>query len=486
MSTHANNGPASKKLEYNHEEFTNRDKEKEWLAEKIRQAQNGISIHQPLVNLWGVSGIGKTWLLKEIAYLYQFNPEAATLAEKPTCSAYFDFEDRDDLTITEVLLDLTQQFTAVLPEDFLKRQASPEITTTDEIDSFVGALQQLAQKVVPILLFDTTEKLSEEFWLLFEQKVLEPLLATNQILVIIAGRQRTPRWRRVEVRRRAASSAESRVVAFKDEDIQKQLAKINISVPLELADQLFILSGGSPFLAQQIAVFLQQQTDKELGVADVTRHKKQLRNILDEYKAYVLKDIKENRDELLSYLEALSVLRFYRTEALRYMIQANHLMANQPTDVQLLTILRELSSMTEVVWWEDSKNGYITAPVLRRIINQLWRMEDGETQFIDRHQQALDLYWSWVDQYPENRAIYLVEICYHQASMDQVEHPGAASLTDLEKVVEMAKRLELDKRVIVFEKLGRDEELQQILTPESYQELIDEIEKTLIEEPVAA
>ncbi|MCZ7672534.1 MAG: hypothetical protein M5U34_38090 [Chloroflexi bacterium] len=315
---------------------------------------------------------------------------------------------------------------------------------------------------------------------------MEPLLATNQILVIIAGRQRTPRWRRVEVRRRAASSAESRVVAFKDEDIQKQLAKINISVPLELADQLFILSGGSPFLAQQIAVFLQQQTDKELGVADVTRHKKRLRNILDEYKAYVLKDIKENRDELLSYLEALSVLRFYRTEALRYMIQANHLMANQPTDVQLLTILRELSSMTEVVWWEDSKNGYITAPVLRRIINQLWRMEDGETQFIDRHQQALDLYWSWVDQYPENRAIYLVEICYHQASMDQVEHPGADSLTDLEKVVEMAKRLELDKRVIVFEKLGRDEELQQILTPESYQELIDEIEKTLIEEPVAA
>ncbi|MCZ7672535.1 MAG: hypothetical protein M5U34_38095 [Chloroflexi bacterium] len=82
MSTHANNGPASKKLEYNHEEFTNRDKEKEWLAEKIRQAQNGISIHQPLVNLWGVSGIGKTWLLKEIAYLYQFNPEKRLRLQK--------------------------------------------------------------------------------------------------------------------------------------------------------------------------------------------------------------------------------------------------------------------------------------------------------------------------------------------------------------------------------------------------------------------
>lgn len=475
MSTNATGGPElTPKMEFNPEKFVNHQAELEFLATKINQAQMGTNIQHPLVNLWGISGIGKTWLLKYTEYIHRYDLSKTILGEKPVCAVYFDFERGSDWEVTAVLRELALQFQSKLPEPFSTEQPWTEIAKDGDTDLFVKTLKKLAQKVVLILLLDTTEKLPGEFWTSFEEDVLEPLLITNQIIVVIAGRRRTPRWRRVEVRRRAAPSADGQVEAFKETDIQKQLSKIDIAVSDALAAQLFALSGGNPQLIHQIGSFLRQQTDETPKSIDIDAYQDQLKGILNTYKIHVLSDIGEAREQKLAQLEALSVLRFYRTEALRYMLQVNQLKPSQPADVQLLSILRQLDETTEIVWWEDSKNGYITAPVLRKVINQLWLLED-EKLFIARHQQALDLYWHWVEQYPENRPIYLVEICYHQASIDRLKRPDAALLTDLAKVVAYAERLEMDKFVILLNKLQQDIELQQILPPEQYQELITKI-----------
>lgn len=486
MNTDATGGPElPPKMEFNHEKFVNRQTELELLAAKINQAKLGLNVQQPLVNLWGISGIGKTWLLKYMEYTHSYGLSEMIPGEKPVCAVYFDFERGADWEITAVLRELAEKFQNKLPEPFSTEQLWTEIANDGDADLFVKTLKQLAQNVVPFLLLDTTEKLPTEFWTTLEQDVLEPLLTTNQIIVVIAGRRRTPRWRRVEVRRRAAPSADCQVEAFKETDIQKQLSKIDIAVSDALAAQLFALSGGNPQLIYQISDFIQRQTERTPELADVDIYQNQLREILTNYKTNVLSDIGEAREQKLAQLEALSVLRFYRTEALRYMLHVNQLKPSQPADVQLLSILRQLDETTEIVWWEDSKNGYITAPVLRKVINQLWRLED-EKLFIARHQRALDLYWQWVEQYPENRPIYLVEICYHQASIDQAQKPGVSALSNLEKILETAQRLEVDKRLILPEKLKKDDELQQLLSPATFQELIEQIEAIMQTEPVAA
>jgi hypothetical protein len=111
---------------------------------------------------------------------------------------------------------------------------------------------------------------------------------------------------------------------------------------------------------------------------------------------------------------------------------------------------------------------------------------EDENLFTNRHQQALDLYWYWVEQYPENRPIYLVEICYHQASIDCIKHPDAASLTDLARIIAFAERLEMDKFVILSNKLQQDIELQQILPTGLFQELITKIAQIEKQEALVA
>lgn len=486
MNTNTTSGPElAYKMEFDPEKFANRQTEIELLAARISQAKIGVNVQQPLVNLWGISGIGKTWLLNYAEYIYSCDLSDVIPGEKPVCAIYFDFERRADWEVMAVLRELAERFQSKLPESLSTGQSWVEIAKDGHVELFVNTLRQLAKKVVPVLLFDTTEKLPAEFWTSFEQDVLEPLLITNQIVVVIAGRRRAPRWRRVEVRRRAAPSADCQVEAFKQADIQKQLSKIDMIVSVELAEQLFALSGGNPQLIHQVGGFLRRQTERTPESADVVTYQEQLKEILIAYKTNVLSDIEEAKEQKFEQLEALSVLRFYRTEALRYMLQVNQLKPNQPADVQLLFILRQLDETTEIVWWEDSKNGYITAPVLRKVMNQLWRLED-ENLFITRHQQALDLYWYWVEQYPENRPIYLVEICYHQASIDRIKHPDAASLTDLARIIAFAERLEMDKFVILSNRLQQDRELQQILPTGLFQELTTKIEQMQKQEALVA
>ena len=110
MSTNEQNGSILDKVDFKPELFANRIDEIKFLDKKIKQAQQGLMVTQPLVNIWGISGIGKTWLLQEIAHEYQFDPDAAGLGEKPASAIYYDFEaaaeEMPDLTAVAQALRL--------------------------------------------------------------------------------------------------------------------------------------------------------------------------------------------------------------------------------------------------------------------------------------------------------------------------------------------------------------------------------------------
>lgn len=449
------------KPDYQPDLFVNRDQEVSLVENKVEQGRLGISIREPLVNFWGVGGNGKTWLLHHIRNLYRYQSDLFSTSDRPTFTVYFDLEEikadsTDQLAsfIASYTAQLQKELIDQLPDEtIVKKMNSMEVTPT----AVAKMLVTLSEKYVPLLLFDTTERIPTDFWPQLEQVFFEPLLDSERILVILSGRHRAPRWRRVDVRRRAMAAAEGQIRPFDKQTQQEQLIKLGLGAKEAkiFVQAYFPFTGGNPYLAVQLA----KAPNNRSGI---------LQAYLNDVMAGIPKD-------LHFYLEKVAPLRFYRLEALRFMLEAASENDKRYQDVRLLQILRRFEAETEVVWWDNGRNAYITAPVVRNVMNQLMRLKD-EAQFRRSHELALAMYWDLTERYPENSPIYLAEICYHQAVLDQLHQPPAKKLTNLGRIKLVAKKVEPDKRMILPKQIEADKELEDLLPEETYQYLLSQLQ----------
>lgn len=449
---------------YQPELFVNRKRELELIEEKVEQGRLKIPISEPLVNFWGVGGNGKTWLLRHIQHIYCYNGNQSATIDKPTLPIYYDFQ-RAEAEAAERLDLFVASYTHRVQEEIeeqLPVAATPQaLTETEETpEALVNILLTLSEKYVPLLLFDTTERIAADLWTQLEQNIFEPLLDSERVLIILSGRHRAPRWRRVDVRRRATTTAAGHVQPFTKPMQQEQLLKLGLD-PAEakgVVQTIYPLSGGNPYLARRLATTPEEPLP-----------------ILEAYLSDVLATIPQ---ELHLYLQKVAPLRFYRLEAVRFMLEADTESEKKYPDVRLLQILRHLESETDVVWWDNGRNAYVTAPVVRRVLNQVLRLEN-ESQFRRLHQQALAMYWELTARYPENSPVYLAEICFHQAILDRLQETPPAQLTDFQRVLNQAKTLSLDKRMILPRRIAEDTELADLLPAEQYRQIKTELQELL-------
>lgn len=468
------------KLPYQQDYFVNRDYALDLIQNRIKQAQSPTKrIFLPLIKFWGMPGVGKTWLLKHVCQQYSFQKED----ERPFCPIYCDLEklspdsieseDTFVLKLTQTLIDEVRKnfrdsIYLQIFNDKLKEQAS---ISQNLYDQFIATILFLTKKIIFIFLLDTNEKVNNKQWQAVEKDLLELLIESDLLLMIVAGRRHEPSWHRIEVRRRLTPIEETKMIPFSLQSLQKQLQKDKIPIDIEGFDKfLLTCTAGIPWLTYLLTKVIMQKMNSQSStkVFDAQAYEDDIKQVLIAYEQDVLNQI--DKDNLRRAFDVLLPLRFYRVDALRFGLnqQDNSL---KTTDVELLIRLRQLASISDIVWWDNQQSKYITDPVVRKVLSQLNWIRDKE-KYINQHQIAIQFYTKRINQSKNNSTIYLLEFLYHQAILYEYNQDDQILFDVINTIFKIATDdLSIEERDTLQNKFTQDVELQELLPPAINQQI---------------
>jgi AAA domain len=475
---------------YHHDLFVNRESETEMIAAKVRAAQ-GNFVADPIINFWGVKGIGKTWLLHELRRRYAYHmdvPSAALSLSPPTFALLYTFPDEPSVGMPDQVARTLADEAAVQLSSVLFPQEHAELTQArdkQDIDALVKLLISLSRRFVPLILLDNTDKVRQDDWEQLETSLIEPLVRTGRVLVVIAGRRQIPRWRRFEVRRRVMEVERSRIEPFDKQAVSRQLERHKYQIPVEL---FFPYTAGNPHLVDAIAHHIARwQIDTESGglnQAWFDRHQNGLLQILRASEAQLLENVST---VLLPILDAVSLLRFYRIEALRYMLVTQGIEPENRPDAYYLNLLRALDQY-EVMWWDRARRAYVTSQVIRQLIGQRQLLENRE-QYIVKHREAVQMYWNWVREYPKASEDFIGEILFHLACLYSADGDINELRSEAQAALRFAhKHLNPDRLLVVQMQLNdskNDHELHDLLPEDVRNDLIRELDRLQAKKPLS-
>lgn len=485
---------------YRFEEFADRVEQLKLVQAKVEAAQAGL-IPRPLIEIYGVIGLGKTWLLNHLAFLFSFkNPALPQVLDRPlkmpSLSTLVDFRNYPNLDalfplLRDVVGQIERQFAeqgepvemyAPLPAYFRLDTPPPKSQHRDEVVvAFCEFINELAGKCVPLLIFDSTERSEEGFIDWLEEKVLFPIISTDQALLIFSGR-RWRRWKIFEVRRRIEYVA---LDAFDQKAVGDQLEKLHAEA---LAASLFDYSFGHPLTTKAIyhTLAAQRPAAAPFVPEEVVTQEEAIRDTV--YRQVVanhlLREIPEAQREILEpLLWAICILRKFNPTPLRHFaIQFLDADYDQRPGGFYLDIIRELQDST-LVQWSSAHSGYILHPVLRRVMAKNLLMRDRD-EFRRRHEEAIGLYDGWIRQFPRNAASYLLERTFHKAWALHAawEEPPTPQVHDtlVNEIQELLSEVESHPEVqwdlpdvasALQEELEKDMELREIVGEKTYETL---------------
>ncbi len=378
-------------------QFAARQTELELIDNKLRLAQKASSNQRLLVEFFGLAGIGKSSLLRYLAekYTTDFAP--------PTISLLINFAE---FNRTEQWNDLLQNLTEQIQNQMPDKSAKQDIKASDVVDLVID----IAQSCVPLFLFDTSEQSSELIELL-EDQLVYPLLRSDQVVFVFAGR-RWLRWKRFEVRRR--------VETFELEPFDQshgtpeQLEKLGLDSALAAA--LYPYSFGHPTTTRAIVDAFQTQ-DIAIDPNSLAQHQTIIADVVynQVIQGRFWAELGKKNDDLKRLLELACIPRRFDVTPLkafgsRFYPKQDY--GDKPGGYYLDAI-RDMQDTT-LVQWNSERGGYILLPVLRWIMAKNLSMRDPE-QFQDWHKQAAKQYEEWIDRYPRNAVGFLIEWIFHRA-----------------------------------------------------------------------
>lgn len=409
---------------YRREWFINRDKEIELVDRKVEEGRYRNPITQPLLHFWGVMGIGKSWLLQWLAERYRFTPESRKERRCPTFTILFDFRQvKISLWQPTSVVKLLEQLARDLQDQLgssadsagphaeaFQQCAEAVLREHSEVselaERFVRLINKLADTFVPILVFDSAERLDGDVFFWLESHVLEPILRHDRAIVIIAGRKEIPRWREFSLRQRLVKM---QLGPFSDDEAARQLEKRGYRA----GKVIYPYSFGHPYATQVLGHSLagiagaREVIDEEFLSANHIQVAQTLRAVEDSFLLGV-------HPERQGILRALSILRKFNIESARHLLSEilGEPYAGKP-DVEYLRLLEMLED-TNLVWWSSQQRGYVLDHTVRRLLNRRLQLQDVE-EFIRRHEVAVGLYRKLISEYSKNCGPFLHEALYHLA-----------------------------------------------------------------------
>jgi len=484
--------------EYLPAQFANRASEKELTQRKIREAQTG-PILRPLLEFYGVIGIGKTWLLEHLREVYRYGSEASRSLARPTLTAMVDLGSYSTLAQYYFLLQrLVNQLLEQLGKEaasyasdgqyFQRERALSLRQRTEAAGIFAELINKLAERSTPILIFDTTEQADEKLLDWLEEEIIYPTIRTDRVVYIFSGR-RPLRWKKFEVRRRVEPHE---VCPFGRGMMIEQFRPLAAEA---IAAPIYDYSFGHPLASREIFKTLQELSRQQGLTLDTGRVKdweEDIRLTVDnrviEYR--FLRDVPERLKPLL---RTICVLRQFNANPLRRFAseflqtdEAGEAYADKP-GIFYLDVIRDMVDTT-LVYWSKAYGGYVLDPVVRKIMAKNLLMRD-KAAYIARHSLAQSIYDGWIEQYPRNSGGFLIERTYHLACLLQAKGIDKASI-DQQIVDEfqgiLSNKLRLnpdiawdlpDIAAALAEELKEDDELKERISEETYQRLKEQAER---------
>jgi len=411
----------SERASYKHRYFAARRRELQQFQWRVEEGLAGYPVTLPVIHIWGIRGIGKSWLLQEIRQRYKFAKEPAVGKQGTVCALIDFYQTRfsrwEPLAIANFLESILQNIQEQLGEQWnviskesqafqmeleSMRTAEGNREASALAECFVACISRLSETVVPLLLLDSTEVLGDDDFSWLESHLIEPLARTDRVIIVVAGRKEIPRWREFGVRQRLKVLE---LQPFSEEDTQEQLEKRGYDQ--KLGEIVHSLSFGLPY-ANQI-----------LGESLYTF--KPTKNFEEDYRAEVLALLGQVERELLrgirsetqrNILRTLSTLRKFNIESAReLLVQSLGEKYQDKGDIYYLRLFEDLED-TNLVWWGTNQRGYVVGYPLRRIIGL--RMQKGELPtFRQRHAAAQKFYEVRAKKNPHDCGPTLLEALYH-------------------------------------------------------------------------
>lgn len=488
-------------------DFVNREKELEFVGGALDAlVEPGTLLRNPIIEFYGTSGIGKTYLLQRIEQ--EFHARNMVIEEQCRRRGVTE-EERRKRKIVCVLVDLERDrripevvervIAAVNWWNSSARLKGP----SEQLEQVVNIVREgqgkwdesaqrvfiqeymsvLLREAVPVaLIFDTLEQAGEEElgWL---AETIRDLVDVGKLLVILGSKNPVLFEQTREVTRKLRLK---QLQAFSVEDVRAQWGDKAID---ELLENVAELTAGHP-LANQV-IF---EAIEELGIEDeddFQDHELDLvttleRKVVDEW---MLGDVaKAERSRFKDILTVLSVPRQFNVQTMRTLIESYVPQHRLAAGLYYLDLISEIRAKTRLIDLAPRGNLYTIDPATRCILLSHWKLEKPQT-YNEVHRKLIEMYNGWVaDLSGFDRNRYLLELVYHMSKVPKqrraIERIFAKHLESLHSIERVfAKHLESfedagDCRWLLWD-LQSDDELQRALGKRMFNGLVQCLEAKL-------
>ncbi len=461
------------RLEYSRDRFNNREEVLNEVENRVHDLQQDKLVKQTVLLMWGVHGIGKSWILQRIAEDYRYKP--STKRRKGVVAAMTSFENFDPSRdrLSALLGNLVDKITASLPSDLVQRSvelkefyklidaSGPDPDNGKVAERFVDLVGSLGSEYVPVLLFDALEGLEAEHvrflnWL--EQYLFAPLVRWNRTLIILASRRELRQLRDFEVRRRVKKLS---LDAFPRKEVGRQVGSEAIG------ELLFPITYGHPLSTWYIQSQLERvrEPGEEFTAEFLTNRHQDLVGLLNDIVEQLLFVDVANSATRERLMIAATLRAFHITSLQR--ILAAVLERSEIQDQPDSEVQRWIDEMTDtnLVRWSLQRSGYEVEVAVRHIINRLWALQDDQ-EYVARHRAAFELYRSWIETMPFTSDRYIVEATYHLAAVVQaMPNKRSEARTDLQTILDTVfppgRDVKLERIDTIVQNVVMDEELSE-------------------------
>lgn len=483
----------------------NRERELSIIGDRVDILRGGGGVFQCVINFYGIPGIGKTALLRELFRRAQTGrwdgrpsePFPVALSDLASNTSFADQWRGGAAVLAELTRQLeeqSQQKESSFFKEFEAFQALPKPDPHDEeayhlfrwqakrvADVFTIYVDRLIQRQPVMLLFDNTEKIPMEVFDWLEVEVLSPLVQSDRILLVVAGCSPV-RWKRFEVRRR--------VLLHKldpprppEEFLERQSPRFS-----QLASDIARITFGYPWGNEVVLnELIKLQKTQTIDRSNFDQFRPLLLNRLVE-EVIENKVMAEVDPDLRCAFHTIAPLRQFDVSTLQAILPrfAPTMFAGKGGNYFLLMLNRMVDTM--LVEWSAKRKGYVLDDTLRRILALDMEVRQPD-QFMAINQRAIELYESWLEEAPQIHGGYIidgyiVEWLYHRARAMQHEGMSLDAIgrrlqedlqkcldrfyqpteADISRVIDGARRLS--------EELQRDDELEELLGKEVKQPLL--------------
>lgn len=346
-------------------------------------------------------------------------------------------------------------------------------------DSVVNRVGSLKANEPIVLLCDETDKIQYENLRWFEEHIIEPLVQSENCLIIWFGRRKELSLR--EGIKRFVVTCPLEEFKVPEIDLHLQYNKVNIAnVP---PDRLFLITGGHPMAGDVAIKYLKDHASIDLDYVQDELIELIGQKVVEEY---ILRDIDRSKFDLKSWL-TLSIPRAFDPKILKALLSPQDvdstLIDYGPNLYQQFQIneMTEQMKLPEVTSIDPERKYYRLAKPVRGLMHRYYRVLDLEGYCTD-HKIMQQVYQRRLGGIGPGKSLdewdsWALEYLYHTACIDQVR--TYYNLQDelvniLQKRKKFGKEKEELQKILrqLVSRIEKDVELEQLIGKVRVDELL--------------